>query len=89
MKRERNINYRAAENQPREADDRIKYLYGTHLKSLDKKKFAKVVQRWIKTHPLHHNQLRDYEANLAKSRPNKKDKCLANTAYHRVRVLKY
>ena len=63
-------------------------MYGTHLKSLDKKKFAKV-QRWIKTHPLHHNQLRDYEANLAKSRPNKKDKCLANSAYHRVRVLKY
>ena len=30
MKRERNINYRAAENQPREADDRIKMTEYVH-----------------------------------------------------------
>ena len=53
MKRERNINYRAAENQPREADDRIKMTEYVHTLKvvLVWYSFEIIGQRWIKTHP--------------------------------------
>ena len=58
MKRERNINYRAAEYQPREADDRIKMTKYVHTLKvvLVWYSFEIIGQRWIKTHLLHHMQ---------------------------------
>ena len=49
MKRERNINYRAAENQPCEADDRIKMTEYVHTLKvvLVWYSFEIIGQRWI------------------------------------------